>query len=248
MVWSTPGHPVFWLEKTRVVDTFDSISGAVFVGVRLRLLFAESPIGQGRQASLRIGSHESVRIDLLREGDLPAALRIQEAEHWNQIAPDWIRLLRLNPQGCFAAFSEGELIGTVTVITYGERLAWIGMMLVARECRGRGIGKQLMRTALDHCQHRHIATVKLDATPAGRPLYESLGFIPENTIERWHGAGSSRGQTNPRPFSTDRAPLSLYWLDEQAFRVSRKEVLNSLLGDCCVAPGFHPAQALVPPT
>jgi GNAT superfamily N-acetyltransferase len=50
----------------------------------------------------------------------------------------------------------------------GEDLAWIGMMLVAQEHRGRGVGKQLMRTALDHCGRSGIAEVKLDATPAGR--------------------------------------------------------------------------------
>jgi hypothetical protein len=33
--------------------------------------------------------------------------------------------------------------------------------------------------------------------------------------------------------------LSLYRLDEQAFRVSRKELLGSLLADGCVAPVFH---------
>ena len=183
-----------------------------------------------------MGDGESVKIDLLRETDLAGALRLQEPEHWNQTARDWTRLLRLNPDGCFAAISDGKLIGTVTVTPYGEHLAWLGMMLVAQEHRGRGIGKRLMRTALAHCERRHIATVKLDATPRGRPLYESLGFVAECEIERWQGMGGSKRQPEPGSFCTHKVPSSFYQFDEQAFRVSRKELLESLLRDGCVPP------------
>jgi len=183
-----------------------------------------------------MGYPESVKIDLLRGIDLAGALRLQEPERWNQTVHDWTRLLRLNPDGCFAAFSDGTLVGTVTVITYGTHLAWVGMMLVAQEYRGRGIGKRLMRTALAHCQQRQIATVKLDATPAGRPLYDSLGFVPECEIERWQGTGGSKSQPDPGSCCTYKVPLSFYQFDEHAFRVSRKELLDSLLEHCCFAP------------
>jgi len=183
-----------------------------------------------------MGYPESVKIDLLRGADLAGALRLQEPERWNQTVEDWTRLLRLNPDGCFAAFSGGKLVGTVTVIAYGTHLAWVGMMLVAQEYRGRGIGKRLMYTALAHCQQRQIATVKLDATPAARPLYDSLGFVPECEIERWQGTGRSQSQPNPGSCSTNKVPLSFYQFDEHAFRVSRKELLDALLEDCRFAP------------
>ncbi len=55
-----------------------------------------------------------------------------------------------------------------TIFNWVNSLAWIGMMLVAQEHRGRGVGKHLMRTALDYCGRSGIAEVKLDATLAGR--------------------------------------------------------------------------------
>jgi len=183
-----------------------------------------------------MGYPESVKIDLLRAANLAGALQLQEPERWNQTVEDWTRLLRLNPDGCFAAFSDGRLVGTVTVITYGTHLAWVGMMLVAQEYRGRGIGVRLMRTALAHCQQRHIATVKLDATPAGRRLYDALGFVPECEIERWQGTGRSKSQPHPGSGSRCEVPLSLYQFDEHAFRVSRRELLDSLLEDGRFAP------------
>jgi GNAT superfamily N-acetyltransferase len=191
------------------------------------------------KASSTLRAGESVEIKLLREADLPAALHLEEQEEWNQTEDDWKRILRLNPNGCFAAFCAGELIGTVTTITYGEDLAWVGMMLVAQEYRGRGIGKQLMRTALNYCQRSRIATVKLDATRAGRPLYESLGFVPESEVERWQGAGLSETQRTPRSFWNDELRLALYELDDQAFDASRRELLSSLLQDCCVEPALR---------
>ena len=177
-----------------------------------------------------------VEIKLLREADLPVALQLEERELWNQTEHDWKRILQLCPQGCFAAFCAGELVGTVTTITYGRELAWIGMMLVTQEHRGRGIGKQLMRAALDYCQDISIAAIKLDATPAGRPLYESLGFVPEGRLERWQGEGRSESECASISVPDDKLRQAIYELDDQAFYTSRQQLLNYLLQDCCVEP------------
>jgi GNAT superfamily N-acetyltransferase len=192
------------------------------------------------QVTSTMGLHQSVEIGMLREADLLAALQIQEAEHWNQCARDWKRLLALNPAGCFGAFSAGKLVGTVTVITYGRRLAWIGMMLVAPEYRDRGIGKRLMYTALGHCQQQHVRTIKLDATPAGRSLYESLGFIAECEIERWQGWAAL---AKAKPLCETPGNKSLHpaidRLDGKAFYAPRKGLLHALLLDCCVRPALE---------
>jgi GNAT superfamily N-acetyltransferase len=191
------------------------------------------------KASSTLRAGEPVEINLLGEVDVSAALQLEDREEWNQTEDDWKRILGLNPNGCFAAFCAGELIGTVTTITYGQDLAWVGMMLVAPQYRGRGVGKQLMREALNYCQRSGIATVKLDATHAGRPLYESLGFVRESGVERWQGTGLSDAQRTPRSFCNDELCLALYKLDEQAFYTSRRELLSSLLQDSCVEPALR---------
>jgi len=94
-----------------------------------------------------------------------------------------------------------------------------------------------MRKALDYCQSRRIATVKLDATPVGRPLYESLGFVPEDEIQRWQGSsGPVKTQSGPRPWDV---PSTQYELDDRAFYTPRRELLDSLIEDSCVEPAFH---------
>jgi hypothetical protein len=144
-------------------------------------------------------------------------------------------VLSLDRRGSFAACLHGRLIGTVTTVTYGVDLAWIGMMLVDADRRRRGIGTRLMRTALDHLEARGVPTVKLDATAAGRPLYESLGFVPETRIERWKGMARPTStkdvlELDPQTFDVVRTP------DRFASGTDRSSVLEALVAGSRVTP------------
>ncbi len=37
----------------------------------------------------------------------------------------------------------------------------------------------------DYLRTAGVEAIKLDATPAGQPVYEKLGFVGEGLIERW---------------------------------------------------------------
>src|SRR5689334_12543816 len=128
----------------------------------------------------------AIEIRLLFESDIPAAMRFKEAAGWNQTEEDWRRLLALEPNGCFAAVKDGRLLGTTTTTTYGNDLAWIGMVLVDPHERRQGIATRLMNVALDYLKGK-VATVKLDATAQGKPVYKRFGFRVESLVERWTG-------------------------------------------------------------
>jgi GNAT superfamily N-acetyltransferase len=178
---------------------------------------------------------DSVEIELLSEVHLPAALWLTEQSQWNQTERDWRRLLQSVRKGCFGAFLEGRLIGTITTVAYGTELAWIGMMLVDPDCRRQGLGTRLMKMALEHLQRIGVAAIKLDATPAGRPLYESLGFRPEGLIERWEGMGLS-GEKKKWPAWDERLRAAVYAFDRLAFGADRSALLTSLITDSPVTP------------
>src|SRR5690348_4685599 len=113
--------------------------------------------------------------------DIPAGMRLKEQAGWNQLEADWRRLLDWQPDGCFLAELDGAPVGTVTTCRLGA-VAWVAMMLVEAGQRRRGIGRALMVHALDDLDARGVRTVRLDATPLGRPLYETLGFVVETTF------------------------------------------------------------------
>ena len=115
--------------------------------------------------------------------DIPAGMELKTLAHWNQTVADWRVFLDANADGCFAAVCDGRVVGTTTVIRYGRSLAWIAMVLVHPEYRSRGIATTLMRKALDHSAD--CPTVMLDATAAGKNVYEKLGFIEGTAVQRW---------------------------------------------------------------
>jgi ribosomal protein S18 acetylase RimI-like enzyme len=181
-----------------------------------------------------------VKIRLLGAEDIPAAMRLKEAAGWNQTEGDWLRLLRLEPRGCFAASSGGRLVGTATTTTYGSDLAWVGMVLVDPEFRRRGIASQLMRAALAYLDGEGVRAVKLDATPDGRHVYEGFGFEAELLIERWArsadgGAAGERpvgagGGQDANPSPQDSAGLAeILELDRDAFGADRARLVELLV-------------------
>jgi predicted N-acetyltransferase YhbS len=173
-------------------------------------------------------------VRLLRESDIPAALRLKELAQWNQTENDWLRLLRLEPSGCFCATIDGDVVATTTTTTYGQELAWIGMVLVDPKRRQLGIATRLMNVAIEYLSKAGVTTVKLDATPAGRSLYENLGFKDESLIERWEGIAGTRSATcSTLGTAARREALAL---DRLAFGAERSKLIEMLIQDCYVTP------------
>ena len=122
------------------------------------------------------------------ESDVAFGLELCRIAGWNQLAADWLRLLQLQPDGLFIAEADGKPCGTASAICHGERVGWIGMILVHPDLRGRGIGSLLMRACIDFLRPR-VRTIKLDATDQGRPVYLKLGFVDERPIWRMEKQG-----------------------------------------------------------
>jgi GNAT superfamily N-acetyltransferase len=170
------------------------------------------------------------RIRILEPSDVPQALALSQAVGWNQTCDDWSLVIEMNPAGCFAIEDAGSVVATTTSIRYGTDLAWIGMVLTHPEFRGRGFARALMQRALDHLSD--VATVKLDATEMGAPLYRQLGFVDECAIERW------AGQAQPTP--VEARPFTYPEFDKTAFGADRSVLLARLsqIEAASLADGF----------
>src|SRR5260370_21143483 len=89
------------------------------------------------------------KLRLLKTADLPSAIELSRAAGWNQTIEDWQAVLRLDPEGCFAIEVDDRIAATTTLLCYGTRLAWIGMVLTRPEYRRMGFAQRLLETALD---------------------------------------------------------------------------------------------------
>jgi GNAT superfamily N-acetyltransferase len=167
-----------------------------------------------------------VDIRRLTPEDTDAVLGLCAAAGWNQTAADVRRLMALEPAGCFAAQVRDRVVGTATTTSYGSALAWVGMVLVHPAFRRRGVASALMDVALEYLRRRGVITVKLDATAAGRPVYERLGFVAEGRLERWSGQA-----TPPGGAMSGGTWAEVAGIDRSAFGADRGQMLQSIVAD-----------------
>jgi ribosomal protein S18 acetylase RimI-like enzyme len=84
---------------------------------------------------------------------------------------------------------DGILCGVATTTVDRESaLAFIDILAVAREVQGRGLGRELLRAAIQHlrgmgCQYVHLDCLTDNAT--GNALYQSEGFEEVARHIRW---------------------------------------------------------------
>lgn len=170
--------------------------------------------------------------------DIAAAFGLSWQAGWNQTKEDWRMLIELFQEGCFGVESGGELVATTTVVSFGQQLAWIGMVLTRPDHQRRGFARKLVAHALSHAQEKGIRTVKLDATEQGQKLYDSLGFRPEQEVCRFSRLAEAGPQLN---VANDSNLAQMHSLDRQACGVDRANLLHSLAsrGTCFLNEHGH---------
>ncbi|MDP3073668.1 MAG: GNAT family N-acetyltransferase [Opitutaceae bacterium] len=167
----------------------------------------------------------------MTSSDLPFADQVRECAGWNQTREDWRLFLEWEPAGCFVAEVDGVPAGTATTVCYGTDLAWIGMVLVHPAQRRHGAGRALLGHCIASLGERRIRSIKLDATPLGKTLYDQLGFLDEWTLTRW---ATKAAEGPPRSVEPMIRPLRdtdwprIFALDDAAFGVPRHRVLRGL--------------------
>ena len=115
---------------------------------------------------------------------------------WNQTEDDWRVFLAHG--SVFSRREEGFAVASAAALPYAE-FGFVSMVLTTRLYRGRGLAGRLVTDAVAMLNGAGLDPV-LDATPAGRAVYQRQGFFDMDTIERWARpsppplAGGGRGE------------------------------------------------------
>jgi GNAT superfamily N-acetyltransferase len=172
----------------------------------------------------------TIAIRQMHFDDIGKCMLLSDAEHWNQTDTDWKRLIYGSQNNCLVAESENRIVGTATAMNYSNSVAWIGMVLVDKDYRGRGIANSLIFSLLNML--KSIKSVKLDATPAGQPVYEKIGFIYEYTIHRMVKSSvlnHRAGENMVKPEAIQPSDMNeISSLDYSVFGAQRNYLLASL--------------------
>jgi predicted N-acetyltransferase YhbS len=116
--------------------------------------------------------------------DIATATVLSREQAWPHREEDWALFLEAG-EGIVAE-RVGRVLGTVMAWRYGEDFAAVGMVIVASDVQGQGVGRKLMEAMLHRLAGR---TVVLNATAAGLPLYEKLGFVEAGVIHQHQALG-----------------------------------------------------------
>ncbi len=167
----------------------------------------------------------------LKVENLPFALRLSNAEGWNQTAEDW-KLMIMDPGNvCMAVVKGDSIIATAIAVNYNGEVAWIGMVLVDREHRGQGLSKLLLSSLFEEL--KTCRSIKLDATPAGQAVYKKFNFKDEFLIHRLtatsiNGEGISAEDGNGiLPMEEHHVP-EIVDLDASVFGTRRDQLIDYL--------------------
>lgn len=166
----------------------------------------------------------------MEQSDLPQAWMLSQQVKWPHRLEDWQQALRLG-EGVVAE-QEGQVVGTILGWRWGEAYATVGLVIVDEAYRGHGIGKQLLLAMLERMPGY---TVRLNATEAGKALYEKYGFHVTGLVQQHQCAALGEialvtplaGQ-RLRPATAEDADL-LTALDHRAHGLFRPAMVATLL-------------------
>lgn len=104
---------------------------------------------------------------------------LSEEAYWIRgRSKDTIERLVRESTRVIAAYDANRLIGFCRVMSDASNMAWLGDVFVLAEHRGRGIGIELVREAVEFPEHRDLQWYL--GTRDAHELYAKFGFEPPN--------------------------------------------------------------------
>ena len=168
------------------------------------------------------------RLHTLRADHLRHAAALSSSLAWPYREADWRFAFELGDG--VAAEVDGRLVGTALWWPYGDTHASLGMVIVAADMQGRGLGRALMDALLHAAGDR---TLMLNSTQEGLRLYTQLDFVTVGQVFQHQAVLPA----DPLPVTKAIGVRPLQAGDNEAVRrldlaatgMDRKKLLDALL-------------------
>ncbi len=166
--------------------------------------------------------------------DIDAAADLARAQGWRDRRRFYDLVFRTPTCLPLGGVIDGRLIAT-GVATANGPVGWLGSIAVAAEWRRRGIGRAMTDGLCSRLRAAGCQTLSLEATDAGRPMYEQMGF---RTVTTYHQLQADHLPERPDiPAGARVRPIEpadlerVFELDRQATAEDRSVPLGVLAGD-----------------
>ena len=160
---------------------------------------------------------------------VPETLRLSTQVNWNHIDQDWQRSIDLSPHFCLGGFIDDHLIGTSSLTQFGD-LGWLSTFIIDSAHQRKGYGSMLLKEVLRRAEARGVTWFAVDSSDVGRPIYNRLGFVLDEPIERWTGPNGGDEVTKSQPLTEAHWPALLAF-DRESVGVDRERQLRHLVAE-----------------
>ena len=100
------------------------------------------------------------------------------------------KIIKQLPEGICKAWvikTDNKIIasGAITIVSFvpvpsdiNHKIAYLHSMYTEKEYRNKKCAQKIVNMAIRYCQQNGISRVVLNASDAGRPIYDKIGFMP----------------------------------------------------------------------
>jgi GNAT superfamily N-acetyltransferase len=154
-------------------------------------------------------------------------------EGWNPGLQDAQTFYAVDPSGFMVGLLDGEPIGSISVVKYGEDFGFLGFYIVKPAYRGHGYGLRLWNEGMKYLEGRDVG---LDGVPAQEANYERWCFRLADRNTRYEGKAAHVGQEDPRVVPVPEVSFEdLLAYDDGLMPAARHEFLRAWASQ----PGSH---------
>lgn len=129
---------------------------------------------------------DRLRIRKMTGDEVAFAIDLAAEEGWNPGIHDGKCFYATDPNGFFVGELDGELVGSISAVSYNDSFGFIGLYIVKPEFRGIGIGTRLWEAGMAYLTGHNIG---LDGVVAQQPYYNRHGFRTSYHNLRYESVG-----------------------------------------------------------
>ncbi len=143
-----------------------------------------------------ISNKEKLTIEHMTPQEISLAIEWAQMEGWNPGIHDSECFYNADPNGFYVVKLSGEIVGTISLVNYAPDFCFEGLFIVKPEFRGRGIGRQVQKFALNICRNGNLG---LDGVLSMQHQYEQYGLNVAYGNTRYSGTvdTESKGGCSP---------------------------------------------------
>lgn len=125
----------------------------------------------------------------MRREELDYAIDLAADEGWNPGVHDATAFWAADPHGFLVGELDGEFVGCISAVAYGDSFGFVGLYIVRPEFRGRGMGYALWQAGMERLKARNVG---LDGVVEQQGNYRKSGFALAFRSIRYRGEVSGK--------------------------------------------------------